>query len=127
MSEAITEGVRILVHSRYHPEHSQPASRRWFFSYTVQIRNESGTPVRLLRRHWKIHHGTGRVEEVRGDGVVGEQPNLSPNEHFEYTSFAQLDASLGAMEGSYTFAREDGTEFLARIAPFTLEDPESVN
>jgi ApaG protein len=127
VSEAMTEGIRVRVEPAYHPERSAPDQGYWFFSYTVNITNVGASTLRLLARHWVITDATGKVEHVRGPGVVGETPVLEPGESFTYTSACPLPTSLGAMEGSYEMVREDGSRFEARIAPFTLADPESLN
>ncbi|MGC6491985.1 MAG: Co2+/Mg2+ efflux protein ApaG [Myxococcota bacterium] len=127
MSDALTEGVRVTVTSRFLPDHSRVHQKRWFFSYTVKIANEGPESAQLLRRHWVITHATGRTEEVRGDGVVGETPRLAPGHAFEYTSYCELETSLGAMHGSYTMQRPDGSLFDAEVAPFTLADPTTLN
>ena len=85
-SEAVTRSVRVEVESQYAPEHSQPFQSQWFFYYTVRITNESDDTVQLLSRHWIITDSNGHIEEVRGPGVVGEQPVLAPGESFQYTS-----------------------------------------
>lgn len=127
MSQAETRGIRIIVAPQYHPEHSRPAQGEFFFSYAVTIRNESSQAVTLLSRHWVIMDANGYTENVRGAGVVGQQPSLNPGDSFEYTSFCPLSTSLGSMHGSYRFVADDGEEFDARIAPFVLEDPTSMN
>lgn len=127
MSESVTAGIRVRVQPTYHPEHSQPERRYWFFSYTVEIENQGPDTVQLLSRRWLITDGTGKVEEVQGPGVVGQTPVIGPGARFVYTSFCPLTTPLGAMEGHYTLRRADGTTFDARIETFVLEDPESVN
>ena len=126
-SESTTEGVTITVSPRYHPERSDPASRHWFFSYTVRIENTGPQPARLLSRHWIITDATGREEHVRGPGVVGEQPRLVPGATFQYTSFCPLPTSMGTMHGTFQMVRDDGVSFDAQIAPFTLVDPLDCN
>jgi ApaG protein len=126
MSEASTQGVRVRVAARYHPERSDPPQKDFFFSYTVTITNEGADAVQLLSRHWVITDATGHVEHVRGPGVVGQQPLLKPGESFEYTSACPLPTSLGSMHGTYEMRRENGTRFEAEIAPFTLADPDSL-
>jgi ApaG protein len=126
MSVAITRGVKVLVQSRHHPERSTPG-RSWFFSYTVRIENLGEERVQLLARHWEITDGYGKVNHVRGPGVVGEQPTLEPGEGYVYTSACPLSTPLGQMEGSYTMELPDGEQFEARIAPFALVDPASEN
>lgn len=122
-SEAVTNGVRVRVESEYAPGRSQPAKNEWFFLYTVTVRNEGRETVQLISRHWIITDGTGHVENIRGPGVVGEQPTIKPGESFTYTSGANLPTRFGVMEGTYQMVREDGARFDARIAPFTLSEP----
>jgi ApaG protein len=126
-SEAVTRGIRVRVLSEYSPEKSRPAENEWFFLYTVTIANESNVPVQLLTRHWIITDGTGRVEEVRGPGVVGKQPTLQPGESFEYTSGCPLTTAFGIMEGTYQMVAAGGERFDAKIAPFTLSEPYTVH
>lgn len=126
-SEAVTRGVRVVVQAKYAPGKSRPAQNEWFFLYTVKISNEGVQPVQLVTRHWVITDGTGRVEEVRGPGVVGQQPTLKPGESFEYTSGCPLPTSFGVMEGTYQMVSESGDLFDARIAPFTLSEPYTVH
>ncbi len=125
-SEAVTRGVRVRVQSEYTPNQSQPARNQWFFLYTVTISNEATDTVQLLTRHWIITDGTGHVEEVRGPGVVGKQPTLRPGESFQYTSGCQLTTPFGVMEGSYQMISDTGERFDAKIAPFTLSEPYTV-
>ena len=127
VSEAVTRGVRVTVEAQYSPERSQPSLQHWFFLYTVRIANEGPVTVQLVSRHWIITDGTGRVEEVRGPGVVGKQPILKPGESFEYTSGCPLPTAFGTMEGTYQMASEGGDRFDARIAPFTLSEPYTVH
>ena len=126
-SEAVTRGVRVSVQSEYAPERSQPARNQWFFLYTVTISNEGDDAVQLLARHWIITDGKGRVEEVRGPGVVGKQPTLAPGESFEYTSGCPLPTPFGIMEGTYQMTTASGERFDAKIAPFTLSEPYTVH
>jgi len=127
VSEAVTQGVRVHVRSRFHEEQSDPANRFWFFSYTVRITNMGEAPVQLISRHWVITDATGHEEHVRGPGVVGQQPTLQPGESFEYTSGCPLTTSMGTMHGSYQMRPDTGDDFDAAIAPFTLADPLSLN
>ncbi len=127
MSSAVPEGLRVDVLSTFRPERSEPAKRRWLFSYTVRIANEGEAPAQLLARHWIITDAEGNREEVVGDGVVGHQPRLEPGQQFEYTSYCVLKTPHGSMRGSYRMAREDGSSFSARIAPFPLLVPGSAN
>jgi ApaG protein len=126
-SEAVTGGIRVQVEAHYSPEHSQPRRNQWFFLYTVQISNEGDETVQLVSRHWIIKDGTGRVEEVRGEGVVGEQPVLGPGDSFEYTSGCPLSTPFGEMRGSYRMLTEAGASFEAEISPFELLDPGAIH
>lgn len=127
MSGAIEQSILVTILPAFHPEHSEPHRNRWFFSYTVRIQNNSEQLVQLLSRHWIITNARGEREEVRGAGVVGEQPLLEPGEHFEYTSFCPLATSLGSMEGSYQMSTTDGERFTVPIPAFALIDPASEN
>lgn len=127
ISEATTRGVKVFVTSTYVAERSAPAERRWFFAYRVRISNTGDETVQLLNRHWVITDADGHVEEVRGPGVVGEQPVLDAGEIFEYTSFCPLATPFGTMEGSYEMVTEKGERFLAAIAPFTLSEPMAIH
>jgi ApaG protein len=127
VSNALTEGIRVTVKSIYVPEQSAPLAHRYVFAYTVRISNEGAEPAQLRTRHWIITDGSGKVEEVRGPGVVGHQPLLRPGEHFEYTSGCVLRTPRGEMRGTYQMHRNDGTMFDAAIAPFALELPYSLN
>ena len=127
MSNAITNGIRVTVSSNYIPTQSAPKARRYVFAYTVRIANEGTEAAQLKSRHWIITDGNGKIEQVKGPGVVGEQPMLRPGEHFEYTSGCVLETPRGSMEGSYQMLRSDGTEFDATIAPFALMLPYSLN
>jgi len=126
-SEAITRGVRIQVAAEYDPSRSLPEQSRWFFLYTVTIVNEGETTVKLVSRHWIIAAGDGDVQEVRGAGVVGEQPILAPGESFEYTSGCPLEVPMGTMRGSYRMETPRGEAFQAQIAPFDLSGPFHIN
>ena len=126
-SEAVTNSVRVEVESQYAPEHSQPFQDQWFFYYTIRITNEGVRTVQLLSRHWIITDATGHVEEVRGPGVVGEQPVLAPGESFQYTSGCPLKTSTGVMRGTYQMATKEGDRFDIEIAPFALHEPYTVH
>ena len=126
-SVAVTRDIRIQVESRYHPERSSPGDDQWFFSYTIRIANEGTETVRLLTRHWIITDSNGRTREVRGPGVVGRQPVLTPGQSFEYTSFCPLTTSFGTMHGTYQMVTDGGEAFDAEIAPFALGEPHSIN
>jgi ApaG protein len=126
-SETVTRGVRVQVESQYDAERSEPSRNQWFFLYTIRITNEGPDTVQLLTRHWIITDGAGKVEEVRGPGVVGKQPTLKTGESFEYTSGCPLTTPFGVMEGTYQMVTEGGERFDAKIAPFTLSEPYTVH
>jgi ApaG protein len=126
-SQADTNGVRVEVESRYHKEHSSPQKHQWFFSYTIRITNLGDRTVQLISRHWIITESTGHVEEVIGDGVVGEQPVLKPGEAFQYTSFCNLRTSNGSMRGTYQMKAGNDEQFDVAIAPFGLQGPYTVH
>ena len=117
----------IDVATRYLDEQSEPDNDRYVFAYTIHIRNTGTIPARLLGRHWVITDANGNVQEVDGEGVVGEQPWLRPGEGFEYTSGAVLETSLGTMRGSYDMLADDGTRFAAPIPAFTLTVPRTLH
>ncbi len=115
--------IRITVRAAYLPTQSAPEQNRYVFAYTVTITNSGSVPARLLARHWIITDSNNQTREVRGEGVVGEQPYLLPGTSFEYTSGAVLETPVGVMRGSYQMRADDGTEFDAEIPPFTLSTP----
>ena len=114
---------RVEVDTSYLAEQSNPGERRYVFAYTITIRNEGSVPARLLTRHWIITDSNGKVQEVRGEGVVGEQPYLKPGQGFRYSSGAVLETPVGAMQGSYQMVTDDGEQFDAPIAAFRLAMP----
>lgn len=122
-STATTEGVRVDVDPRFLPEQSDVPARQYYFAYRIRIHNESDAPVRLISRHWIIVDAFGRRQEVKGDGVVGQQPRLLPGEVHEYSSFCPLQAEWGTMEGTYQMRRDDGTTFDAVVARFYFVAP----
>lgn len=117
----------IDVDTRFLDDQSAPEEGRYVFAYTIHIRNEGNVPARLLGRRWLITDGNGKVQEVVGEGVVGEQPRLRPGEGFEYTSGAVLETDIGTMRGSYDVLADDGTRFAAPIPPFTLSVPRTLH
>ena len=117
----------IEVATRYLDDQSEPDQDRYVFAYTINIRNRGSVPARLLGRHWIITDANGKVQEVEGEGVVGEQPWLQPGEAFEYTSGAMLETDLGTMEGHYQMLADDGTHFDAPIPAFTLTVPRTLH
>jgi ApaG protein len=120
MPIATTRGVKVEVESQYVPDQSHPEREYYFFSYHVTITNMGEENVQLLNRHWIITNSQGKVEEVKGPGVIGEQPSLEPGESFDYTSFCPLNTPVGTMEGSYQMVTEEGETFDAKIPPFQL-------
>lgn len=126
-SEAVTRHIRVTVVSEYAAARSAPADSQWFFLYTITITNEGTETVQLLTRHWLITDGTGRVEEVRGPGVVGQQPTLTPGDAFTYSSGCPLTTPFGTMQGTYQMVTSDGESFDVTIAPFTLSEPYTVH
>ena len=126
-SEALTDGIRVQVRARYSAEHSDPKGSHWFFLYTIRVSNEGENEARLISRHWIIIDATGQAQEVRGEGVVGQQPLLAPGESFEYTSGCPLSTPFGSMSGSYEMQRSDGVRFDAEIALFELVEPAGIH
>ena len=128
MSDTTTRGVRIQVRPRFVPEQSDPDNGQWLFAYHITIRNDGEKTVQLISRHWVITNGEGKVEEVRGPGVVGYQPVLRPGEEFEYTSGCPLTTPVGTMHGEFNMVVQDsGEKFDARIEPFRLAVPRVLN
>lgn len=127
VSTAVTDGIRVTVESTYVPEQSSPRAHRYVFAYTVRIVNEGLDEAQLKSRHWIITDAKGKVEEVRGPGVVGQQPRLRPGEKFEYTSGCVLETPRGEMRGTYQMERPGGRLFDATIAPFGLALPLNLN
>jgi ApaG protein len=119
--------IDIRVQSRFLPDQSEPEAGRYVFAYTVSLRNAGATTAQLLARHWIITDGNGKIEEVRGDGVVGEQPSMRPGDGYEYSSGAVLATSVGTMRGSYLMEADDGTRFEAQIPEFVLSIPRTLH
>ncbi|MGA8277220.1 MAG: Co2+/Mg2+ efflux protein ApaG [Rhodanobacteraceae bacterium] len=115
--------IEISVNTRFLDDQSAPADDHYVFAYTITIANRGSIGARLLSRHWIITDANGKVSEVRGDGVVGEQPLLRAGSDFAYTSGAVLETALGTMRGSYQMIADDGTRFLADIPAFVLSTP----
>jgi len=127
MTDAQRHDITINVKTVYVPGQSEPARGRYVFAYTVTITNRGSVPARLMTRHWLITDANEKTLEVRGDGVVGEQPYLAPGMSFEYTSGTVLETPVGVMRGSYQMVADDGTKFDAPIAPFTLSVPQTLH
>ena len=122
MEEKICD-IRIQVITSYIDDQSEPDSDRYVFAYTITITNEGDVAAKLISRHWVITDANGKVQEVSGDGVVGEQPHLRPGEEFRYSSGAVLETPVGAMQGLYRMQAENGVDFDAPIPAFTLAVP----
>ena len=125
MYKAVTRGISVTVTPRYMPEESSPDDGRYFFAYTMEIINTSLERVQLKARYWRIVDGLGQVQEVRGAGVVGEQPVLGPGESYSYTSGCPLPTPNGTMQGSYIMETADGQTFEAEIPAFSLDIPQA--
>ncbi len=123
MKDARNYNIKVKVATAFVEGQSDIKQNRYVFAYTVTIHNAGNIPARLLTRHWIITDSNGKVQEVRGEGVVGEQPHLRPGEGFQYTSGTMLETPVGTMRGSYQMRADDGTEFDAEIAAFTLSVP----
>jgi ApaG protein len=126
-SEVETRGVNVHVRSRFLPERSQPENHAWLFVYEVTITNEGPETVQLLSRHWVITDANGKVEEVKGPGVVGATPTLASGESFDYQSFCHLSTEFGIMHGTFQMETEAGEMFDAEVAPFQLGEAEVVH
>ena len=119
--------IKVAARSQFQPDQSSPAEGRYVFAYTVVIENHGTEPARLIDRHWIITDADGQVQEVRGQGVVGEQPHLGPGERFQYTSGTILPTPIGAMHGSYGMVGDDGIRFDAEIPAFSLASTKSIH
>ncbi|WP_110971535.1 Co2+/Mg2+ efflux protein ApaG [Pseudomonas huaxiensis] len=115
--------VDVSVVTRFLPEQSNLENEQFAFAYTITVSNNGAVAAKLISRHWVITHGSGKVEEIRGDGVVGQQPLIAPGQSHTYSSGAVLSAKVGTMQGSYQMFAEDGVRFEAVIAPFRLAVP----
>ncbi|MDH5472402.1 MAG: Co2+/Mg2+ efflux protein ApaG [Gammaproteobacteria bacterium] len=119
--------INIEVIPTYIEDQSNPASSDYVFSYTVTIINDGAIPAKLLTRHWIIRNAHGEIQEVKGDGVVGEQPYLKPGEGFQYTSGTLMKTPTGSMSGSYQMLADDGRQFDAAIPEFYLVTPKTLH
>ena len=127
MSSETPYAIDIDVATHYLDEESSPEDGRYIFAYTIRIENRGNKPAQLLKRHWVVTDAEGHVQEVHGEGVVGEQPWLRPGDGFEYSSGVVLATSLGTMHGSYDLQADDGTQFSADIPAFTLSTPRTLH
>jgi ApaG protein len=125
----MTEKNKILVEAKpyFISEQSAPEKDRYVFAYTITIRNEGSIPAQLINRHWLITDSNGKIQEVRGDGVIGEQPYIKPGETFCYTSGAVIETPVGTMQGIYTMHPDEGDNFNATIPQFTLSIPRTLH
>ncbi len=123
----ITKGIKISVWPQYSPEQSRPSASLYVYLYTIHIQNEGKDNVQLLSRHWIIKDGFNRIEEVRGEGVVGQQPKLAPGESFRYTSSCPLQTPTGSMQGTYTVKGSDQKNFDVKIGEFFLAHKSLLN
>lgn len=119
--------IAISVDTHFLSDQSEPTDNRYAFAYTITIANRGSVGARLLSRHWIITDDNGKVSEVRGDGVIGEQPWMRPGENYRYTSGAVLETALGTMRGSYQMVADDGTHFAADIPMFLLTTPRTLH
>ena len=127
MAESKKYEIMVVVETQYLPEQSDPAAERFFFAYRIHITNVGSEAAQLISRHWIITDAEGKIEEVRGLGVVGHQPLLKPGESFEYTSSCPLPTPVGTMKGIYQMVAEDGTRFDAPISEFVLAMPRTLH
>jgi ApaG protein len=127
VSVCVTQGIKIRVETQYLPDQSEPESGKYIFAYDITIANEGSEPAQLLTRHWIIKDAQNNVEEVRGEGVVGETPYLEPGQSFSYRSYCPLKTEYGTMRGTYGMVRPGGEQFQAVIAPFALMPPYMLN
>ena len=119
--------IQVVVQTVYLPEQSRPDSGRYAFAYKIRIVNDGSVPAQLISRHWIITDANGKVTEVKGLGVVGQQPLLAPGQAFEYTSGTEIGTPVGSMRGSYLFVAEDGERFEAPIGQFSLSMPRTLH
>lgn len=127
MQDTTKHRIHVSVSTQYLPDQSQPDHGRYVFAYTITISNTGTVPARLLTRHWIITDANDKVQEVRGDGVVGQQPYLAPGMSFEYTSGTMIETPVGTMHGSYQMIDDDGATFSAEIPQFTLSIPRTLH
>ena len=123
MYETVTRDIRVAVEPKFLDDQSEPAQGRYVWAYRVTIRNDSSTTVQLRSRYWRITDATGRIQEVRGEGVVGKQPTLRPGDSFEYTSGTPLPTPSGFMGGAYQMQSGEGEQFDVEIPTFSLDSP----
>jgi len=127
MSDDINYKINVVVGTQYIEAESNPEADRYVFAYTIQIQNQGNIAAKLLSRHWIITDANNRIQEVKGKGVIGEQPYLKPGESFQYTSGTMMETPVGSMQGTYQMVADDQHHFDAIIEPFTLALPKMLN
>ncbi len=127
MQDQTRHRIDVSTSTKYLPDQSQPDRGRYVFAYTITIVNAGTVPARLLTRHWIITDANDKVQEVRGEGVVGQQPYLAPGMSFEYTSGTMIETPVGTMRGSYQMIADDGSTFNTEIPQFTLSVPRTLH
>jgi ApaG protein len=127
MSDKKAQDILVHVETSYISSSSEPEAARYVFAYSITIKNKGTCNAQLMSRHWVITDSNGKVQEVHGEGVVGEQPLIRPGESYQYTSGAVIETSIGAMQGSYQMVDEEGDTFDAIIDPFSLSPPRTLH
>ena len=127
MNDDINYKINVIVGTQYIEAESNPEADRYVFAYTIQIHNHGNIAAKLLSRHWIITDANNRIQEVKGKGVVGEQPHLKPGESFQYTSGTMMETPVGSMQGTYQMVADDQHHFDAIIEPFSLALPRMLN
>lgn len=127
MTDQTLHNITVEVETQFVETQSEPENDRYVFSYTITIRNEGDEPAQLLSRHWIITDANGSIQEVKGEGVVGEQPHLNPGEGFQYTSGTMIATPVGSMQGTYHLIADNGELFEAEIPSFTLAIPRTLH
>ena len=127
MSDAKLQDIHIKVNTAYISSSSEPEAARYVFAYSITIENKGQIEAQLVSRHWVITDANGKVQEVHGEGVIGEQPHIQPGESYQYTSGAVIETSVGSMQGSYEMLDAEGQKFTAPISPFSLSIPRTLH
>ncbi len=127
MTNANTQSIQVSVNTAYIASSSEPEAARYVFAYSITIKNTGDNEAQLLSRHWLITDANGKKQEIRGEGVIGEQPHIQPGESYEYTSGAVIETSVGAMQGSYKMLSPNGDTFTANIPAFSLSTPRTLH